>query len=52
MDNLSRKLLAYALNRSLQLSDESLMDRMETQLTAKITASIRWSRPLSQALNF
>ena len=35
VDNLSRKLLAYALNRSLQLSDESLIERMETQLAAK-----------------
>ncbi len=34
LGNLSRKLLAYALGRSLQLSDESLIDRMETQLTA------------------
>lgn len=33
--NLSRKLLVYALNRSLQLSDESLIDRMESQLAAK-----------------
>ncbi len=33
--NLSRKLLAFALNRSLQLSDESLIERMETQLAAK-----------------
>jgi hypothetical protein len=33
--NLSRKLLAYALNRSLQLSDEPLVDKMETQLAAK-----------------
>jgi hypothetical protein len=33
--NLSRKLLAFALNRSLQLSDESLIQRMETQLAAK-----------------
>jgi mono/diheme cytochrome c family protein len=32
--NLSRKLLAYALGRSLQLSDESLIERMETQLEA------------------
>jgi hypothetical protein len=32
--NLSRKLLAYALGRSLQLSDESLIERMDTQLTA------------------
>ena len=32
--NLSRKLLAYALGRSLQLSDESLIERMEAQLAA------------------
>jgi len=32
--NLSRKLLAYSLNRSLQLSDESLIERMDTQLAA------------------
>ena len=32
VDNLSRKLLAYALNRSLQLSDEELVDRMKTGL--------------------
>ncbi|MGH9613666.1 MAG: DUF1592 domain-containing protein [Bryobacteraceae bacterium] len=32
--NLSRKLLAFALGRSLQLSDESLIERMETQLRA------------------
>ena len=35
VSNLSRKMLAYALNRSLQLSDEALVDRMTTQLTAK-----------------
>ncbi len=35
VNNLSRKLLAYALNRSLQLSDESLLERMETTLHAK-----------------
>jgi hypothetical protein len=35
VDNLSRKLLAYSLNRSLQLSDEALIDRMKTRLTAK-----------------
>jgi hypothetical protein len=34
VDNLSRKLLAYGLGRSLQLSDESLIERMETQLGA------------------
>ena len=32
LSNLSRKMLAYALNRSLQLSDESLIERMEAQL--------------------
>jgi len=32
--NLSRKLLAYALNRSPQLSDESLVDKMNANLTA------------------
>jgi hypothetical protein len=32
--NLARKLMAYALNRSLQLSDESLVDKMETSLAA------------------
>ena len=35
VDSLSRKLLAYALNRSLQFSDESLIERMETRLAAK-----------------
>ena len=34
VDNLSRKLLAYALNRSLQLSDESVLDRMKSRLLA------------------
>jgi len=34
VDNVSRKLLAYALNRSLQLSDESIIDRMESGLPA------------------
>jgi uncharacterized protein DUF1588/uncharacterized protein DUF1585 len=32
IDNLSRKLLSYALNRSLQLSDESLIDKMKANL--------------------
>ena len=32
LSNLSRKLLAYALNRSLQLSDESLVQEMEAHL--------------------
>jgi hypothetical protein len=35
VDNLSRKLLAYALNRSLQLSDETLVQEMETRLRAR-----------------
>jgi hypothetical protein len=34
LDNLSRKLLAYALNRSLMLSDELTVDRMQTRLAA------------------
>jgi hypothetical protein len=34
VDNLSRKLLSFALNRSLQLSDESLVDKMKTNLAA------------------
>jgi hypothetical protein len=34
LENLSRKLLAYALNRSLQLSDEPVIERMQTKLAA------------------
>ncbi len=34
LDNLSRKLLAYALNRSLQLSDELTVQRMTARLNA------------------
>jgi len=34
VDNLSRKLLAYALDRSLQLSDEAIVERMESRLPA------------------
>jgi mono/diheme cytochrome c family protein len=34
LGNLSRKLLAYALGRSLQLSDEPLVEQMESQLKA------------------
>ncbi len=30
----ARKMLVYALNRSLQLSDESLIDSMQQQLAA------------------
>lgn len=33
--NLSRKLLAFSLSRSLQLSDQALIERMQTQLAAK-----------------
>jgi hypothetical protein len=32
IDNLSRKLLAFALDRSLQLSDEALIDQMKANL--------------------
>ncbi|HEX3877099.1 MAG TPA: DUF1592 domain-containing protein [Bryobacteraceae bacterium] len=35
VDNLSRKLLAYSLDRSLQLSDEALIDRMKSKLATK-----------------
>ena len=34
IDNFSRKLLAYALGRSLQLSDEAAIERMQTKLAA------------------
>jgi hypothetical protein len=34
LDNISRKLLAYALGRSLLLSDEPTIERMQAQLTA------------------
>jgi hypothetical protein len=35
VNNITRKLLAYALNRSLQLSDESIIEPMETGIAAK-----------------
>jgi len=34
LENLSRKLVAYALNRSLQLSDEPTIERMQARLAA------------------
>ncbi len=34
LDNLSRKMLAYALSRSLQLSDESVVEKMKSNLAA------------------
>jgi hypothetical protein len=34
IDNISRKLLAYALGRSLQLSDEALIEKMKVNLAA------------------
>ena len=34
IDNLSRKLRAYSLGRSLQLSDEPAIERMQSKLTA------------------
>jgi hypothetical protein len=35
MNNFIRKLLAFALNRSIQLSDESIIEPMETGIAAK-----------------
>jgi hypothetical protein len=35
LDNLCRKLLSYSLNRTLQLSDEALVDTMQTNLAAQ-----------------
>jgi hypothetical protein len=35
VSNISRKLLVYSLDRSLQLSDEALVERMENRLAAK-----------------
>jgi hypothetical protein len=35
VDGLARNMVAYALNRSLQLSDEGLVDRMKVNLAAK-----------------
>ena len=34
VDGMARKLVSYALNRSLQLSDEALIDKMKARLTA------------------
>jgi hypothetical protein len=34
LDGFERKLLVFALNRSLQLSDELVIDRMQTKLAA------------------
>jgi hypothetical protein len=34
VDGMARKLLSYALNRSLQLSDEGLIDKMKARLAA------------------
>jgi hypothetical protein len=35
INNLCRKLLVYSLNRTLQLSDEALVDTMQTNLAAQ-----------------
>ena len=35
VNNLCRKLLSYSLNRTLQLSDEALVDRMQSNLAAQ-----------------
>ena len=34
LDNLSRKLLSYALSRSLQLSDDPVVEKMTTRMSA------------------
>ena len=34
LDNISRKLLSYALSRSLQLSDDPLVEQMKTRMSA------------------
>ena len=50
VDNLSRKLLAYALGRSLMLSDEPTVERMQS-VTRRQRLSLRvlWWRPSSPA---
>jgi len=35
VNNLCRKMLSYSLNRTLQLSDEALVDTMQTNLAAQ-----------------
>ena len=49
INNLCRKLLSYALNRSLQLSDEALMEPCRPTLPRKAIVSIRWWKPSSRA---
>jgi hypothetical protein len=34
LDNISRKLLSYSLGRTLQLSDDPLIDQMKTRMSA------------------
>ena len=52
LENLSRKLLAYALNRSLQLSDEAVIERMETLLSPKQYHFDYADRPSSPVRSF
>ena len=51
LDNLSRKLLAYALNRSLQLSDEPESSRCKPGWPRTDIGFVRWWRPSSPARN-
>jgi hypothetical protein len=54
LDNISRKLLVYALGRSLLLSDEPLLQRMNTRLAAsgyRISAAIEAIVTSPQFLN-
>ena len=50
LDNLSRKLLAYALGRSPLLSDEPIVERMmQPSWRPTAIALLPWSRPSSPA---
>ena len=54
LDNISRKLLAFALNRSLQLSDEPTIERMKARLASnsyKIDALVETIVTSPQFLN-
>ena len=45
LDNISRKLLSYALSRSLQLSDDPVVAQMKTRMAQRAIDSVLWSRP-------
>jgi hypothetical protein len=52
LENLSRKLLAYALNRSLQLSTNPRSSACKPNWRPTATVSMRWWKPSSPARNF